>query len=132
MSTKKACICLGVGILTPVVTIFALLLLLLSSICFNVALAATFVFTAICMAGTAFASIYFGSLLAKTLKWDNKVKFVLSTLISALIIWLISQVPYIGGIFGFLAALFGIGILVVNVIYRKEEPKEETTQETAE
>lgn len=132
MSTKKACVCLGIGIATPLVAIVALMLLLFSTVCSIVALAGTFMFIAICMAGTAFASIYFGSLLAKAFKWNDKFKFVLASLIASLIIWAISQMPYIGGLFGFLVALFGIGILVVNVIYRKEEPKEETIQETAE
>lgn len=136
MSTKKACVCLGIGIIAPLVTVVALILLLFSTVCSSVALASTFMFIAICMAGTAFASIYFGSLLAKAFKWNDKFKFVLASLIAVLIIWAISQIPYIGGLFGFLVALFGIGILVVNVIYRKEEPKEEikeeTTQETAE
>ena len=120
MNTKKACVCLGIGFATPIATILALMLLLISSVCSMVALAGTFVFIAICMSGTAFASIYFGSLLAKAFKWDDKVKFVLATLISALIIWAISQLPFIGGLFGFLVALFGIGTLVVNVLYKKE------------
>lgn len=129
MSTKKACVCLGIGFVTPIATIIALTLLLISSVCSMVALAGTFVFIAICMSGTAFASIYFGSLVAKAFKWDDKVKFVLATLIAALAIWAISQIPFIGGLFGFLVALFGIGILVVNVVYRKEEVKEEIATE---
>lgn len=125
MSTKKACVCLGIGIATPIATIITLMLLLISSVCSMVALAGTFVFIAICMSGTAFANIYFGSLLAKAFKWDDKVKFVLATLIAALAIWAISQLPFIGGLFGFLVALFGIGILVINVVYRKEKINED-------
>jgi hypothetical protein len=81
------------------------------------------------MSSKAFASIYFGGLLAKYLKWDKKSKLVLSTLIATLIIWLISKVPYIGGIFSFLVALFGIGTLLVNVIKQKEKAKEEVIKE---
>jgi len=132
MNTSKAFVCLGIGIAAPLVIIIALMLLLFSTVCSNVALAATFMFIAICMSGTAFASIYFGSLLAKAFKWNDKVKFVLATLMAALIIWAISQLPYIGGLFGFLVALFGIGTLIVNVLYRKEEPRQETAVETAE
>lgn len=129
MSTKKAFVCLGIGIIAPIIIVIAIMLILFSMICANIALAATFLFIVICMSGTAFASIYFGSLLAKVCKWNDKVKFVLATLIVALIIWAISQLPYIGGLFGFLVALFGIGILFVNAIYRKEEPKQEVVQE---
>lgn len=132
MSTKKACVCLGIGIVAPIVIIIALFILLISTICFNVALATTLLFIVVCMSGTAFASIYFGSLFTKLVKWDGKVKFVLATLIAALIIWLISKIPYIGGFFGFLISLFGIGILLVNIVYRKEEIKEEAKEEIAE
>ena len=131
MSTKKALVSFGIGIVAPIVIIIALLLLLFSVVCTNITLAATFLFIAICMSGTAFASIYFGGLFAKLAKWDGKVKFVLATLISTLIIWVISQIPYIGEFFGFLIALFGIGILLVNAVYRKEETKEEIKEETA-
>lgn len=128
MNTTKAFVCLGSGIVIPVVTIFTLLLLLLSIVCTHIALAITFLFIAICMSGTAFASIYFGSLLTKFAKWDGKIKFVLASLISALAIWAISQIPYIGGIFGLLVALFGIGILFVNAIYRKENVEEQIVE----
>jgi len=135
MDTKKAFVCLGIGIVAPIAIIITLMLLLLSMACANLALAATFVFIAICMSGTAFASIYFGSLFAKLVKWEGKVKFVLATLIASLIIWAISQLPYIGGLFGFLVALFGIGTLLVNIIYRKEKVesvKEDNSEESAQ
>lgn len=134
MDTKKAFVSFGIGILSLVVIPFALILLLCSRACFIPALAITFIYVAICMSGTAFASIYFGSVLAKLVKWEGKVKFVLASLISALVIWAISQIPYIGGVFGFLVALFGIGTLFVNVVYRKEAILEvnETTNTNVE
>lgn len=129
MSTKKAFVSLGIGIVAPMAIIFALLLLLFSTVCTNVSVAATFLFIAVCMSGTAFANIYFGALFAKLVNWDGKLKFVLASLISSLIIWAISQIPFIGGFVGFFVALFGIGTLIVNVVYRKEEAIEAKTIE---
>lgn len=120
MDTKKAFISLGIGIVAPIVAIIALFMLLVSSVASMVSLSGIFIFITICMSGTAFASIYFGSIFAKLVKWEGKLKFVLASLISALIIWAISQLPFIGSLFGFLIALFGIGTLIVNVVYRKE------------
>lgn len=132
MNTNKAFICLGIGLVSPLSIILALLLLLFSSVASLVSVSAILLFIAICMSGTAFASIYFGALLAKLAKWDGKLKFVLASLISALAIWTISQIPYIGGIFGFLVALFGIGTLFVNTVYRKEIEKEKLDHEIKE
>ena len=132
MNIKKAFVSLGIGIVSPLVIIFALILLEFSSVASLVSVSAIFLFIAICMSGTAFASIYFGALFTKFAKWDGKLKFVLATLISTLAIWAISQMPYIGGIFGFLIALFGIGTLFVNVVYRKEIEIKEVDQEIKE
>lgn len=132
MDTKKAFVSLGIGIVAPLVITCVLVLLLISTVCVNVALAATFAFIAICMSGTAFASIYFGGLFAKLVKWDGNLKFVLSSLIAALIIWIVSQIPYIGDFFGFLIALFGLGTLLVNVVYKKEMPSEALETKTEE
>ena len=85
------------------------------------------------MSVKAFASIYFGGLFSKLVKWDGKVKFVLATLIASLVIWAIRQIPYIGFIFSLLVSLFGIGTLLVNVVYRKEkEVQEEVIKEKSE
>lgn len=124
MDTTKAFISFGIGILTPIVAIVSLFILLISAVASMLSFSGILIFILICMSGTAFASIYFGSLFAKFVKWNDKVKFVLSTLIASLVIWTISQIPYIGGIFGFLISLFGIGTLLVNMIYRKETKKE--------
>lgn len=134
MDTKKAFVSLGIGILVPIAVIIALFILLISSVASMLSLAGIFIFIAICMSGTAFASIYFGSIFVKMAKWEGKVKFVLASLITALIIWAISQIPYIGGIFGLLVSLFGIGTLFVNAVYRKEAIVEinETTNTNVE
>lgn len=132
MNTKKAFVSLGIGIVSPLVILFALIILVFSSVASLVSVSAIFLFIAICISGTAFASIYFGALFIKLTKWDGKLKFVLASLISALAIWVISQIPYIGGIFGFLVALFGIGTLFVNAVYRKEIETEKVDKKIEE
>ena len=122
MDAKKALISLGIGLLFPIAGIIAIFLLLLSSIASSFAIFAGLVLVAVCMSGTAFASIYFGGLFAKLLKWEGKGKLIACSAISALAIWLISQIPFIGGFFGLLVSILGIGILVTNVIKsRKSE-----------
>ncbi len=132
MDTKKAFVSLGIGIVAPIAIILALIILLLSTVFTDIAIATTILFIAICMSGTAFASIYFGNIFAKSVKWEGKLKFVLATLIASLIIWIISQIPFIGEMFGLLVALFGIGTLFVNAIYRKENAVQEVVETKTE
>ena len=129
MSTKKAFASLGIGFVAPILAILVILLLLISGICSTLGVVATLLFVAVCMCGTAFASIFLGSKFAKLVKWEGKVKFVIASLISALIVWIISKIPFIGGFVGFLVAVFGIGTLLVNVFYRKTAKKEPAEKE---
>ena len=125
MNTGKAIASVGIGILTPFVAIIAAIILLISGIASTAGIALGFILVTICISGTAFASIYFGSIFTKLVKWDGKVKYAISCVVSALIIWGISQIPVIGGIFGLLVASLGIGLLILNIIYKKEvETKE--------
>lgn len=131
MNTKKALTSLGIGIVAPIAAVLAIVILLISSICSKVAIAAALVFAAICMSSTAFASIYFGSLFAKLLKWEGKVKLVISAGIVSIVIWLISIIPFIGGFVGFIVSLFGLGLLIMNIVCKKEKVSvvEEKTEE---
>ncbi len=126
MDTKKSFISLGVGILTAIVSIIVLCILLFSGVFLNIFAALTMLFVVICMSGLAFASVYFGSLFAKLVKWNKKSLYVVSCLIVALVLWLLSQIPYIGWLIGILTSLFGIGSLVFNLIFK------EKTSETVE
>ena len=125
MSTKKAFASFGIGIVAPIIAFLVILLFILSSVFVNVAFASLLILIAICMSGTAFASIYFGSKLAKLIKFEGKLKLVISSLVVALLIWVIGKIPQVGGFIAFLIALFGIGTLLVNVVYRKDVKKDE-------
>ena len=120
MSTGKTIASVGVGIITPIIAIFAGLLLLVSGIASSLGIVLGLLLFAICISGTAFASIYFGNLFTKLLKWEGKLKLIIASVIAALIIWIISQIPFIGGVVGYIVASFGIGILVINILSKKD------------
>ena len=122
MSVKKSFASLGIGVLTPIVGFIAAFLLLISSVCSSVGIALMFFLITLCITGTAFACLYFGSLFAKLFKWEGKIKLALCSAISALAIWLISLIPCVGLIISLLVSSFGIGTLITNVFTsRKSE-----------
>ncbi|MBP3256368.1 MAG: hypothetical protein J6M60_07815 [Clostridia bacterium] len=140
MKVGKAFASLGVGILswpvfliassivigiTLLILIFTLgaidqlfyLSLILSSILFLVLLLVSIV-------GSAVACTYFGKLFAKLIKKDGKLFTILFSLLSALVLWVVCLIPVLGGLVGFLAWTFGVGVVIVNLLPSKKEKAE--------
>lgn len=137
MSVGKSFASLGIGVVTPVILVIVALLLAISVIGLKLLLPATFIFVAFSLVASSITSIFFGKLFTKLLKTDSKVKFVLFTLLSNLVLWLLTKIPFVGGFIRFLVYAFGIGTLLVNIVCRKEvvveksekvEAKAETTK----
>ena len=120
MSVGKSFASLGIGVVAPVVLIIVALLLAISVVGLKMLLPATFIFVAFSLIASSITSIFFGKLFTKLLKTDSKVKFVLFTLLSNLVLWLLTKIPFVGGFIGFLVYAFGIGTILVNIVCRKE------------
>lgn len=121
MGVGKSFASLGIGFATPIVFIIVSILLLISSIGASIFVISMFGFVILAFIGTSVASIFFGKLFTKVLKMEGNFKFILFTLVSSIILWAIAQIPVVGGIFGFIISIFGIGTTLVNMIYRKEK-----------
>lgn len=120
----KSFISLGIGFATPIAFVIASFLLILSGIGVSVFVGGLFAFMILAFTGTTITSIYFGKLFTKLLKMEGNVKFVLFTLLSNLIIWAISLIPYVGDVIAVVLVLFGIGTTLVNMVWRKEKVEE--------
>lgn len=124
MSVKKSLASLGIGFVAFIaffVFIFVGIFLLISTVGTPVFILGMFASILVAYIGTAIASIFFGKLLTKLFKMEDKVKFILFTLLAALIIWAISLIPFVGSILSFLIWIFGIGTLLVNMFNKKEK-----------
>ena len=121
ISVSRSFISLGVGVLAPIVFIFATILLALSSIGSSVAILGIFVAIVLFYISFSVASIYFGKLFAKLFKVEGMFKFVLLTLASSLVLWAICQIPVIGGFCSIIISLFGVGTTLVNIFAKKEK-----------
>lgn len=132
MSVGKSFASLGIGVVTPVVLVIVALLLAISVVGLKMLLPATFIFVAFSLIASSITSIFFGKLFTKLLKTDSKVKFVLFTLLSNLVLWLLTKIPFVGGFIGLLVYAFGIGTLLVNIVCRKEVIVEKAEVKTVE
>lgn len=120
MSVGKSFASLGIGIVTPFVFVIVALLLAISVVGLKMLLPVAFIFIVFSLIASSIASIFFGKLFTKLLKTDSKVKFVLFTLLSNLVLLLLAKIPFIGGFIGFLVYAFGIGSLLVNIVCKND------------
>ena len=72
----------------------------------------------------AFTSLVISSFITKKFNINGKLKFVLIALASTVVIWILSLIPFVGGIINFLNILLGLGTIVYN-LFRKISTKEE-------
>ena len=117
---------LGMGLLAPIALIAISVLLLISSI--GTSIFAIIIFTLVLLAliGNSVASIFFGKLFTRMFKMKSNFKFVIFTLVSSLVFWALSLIPFVGSIISLIVTIFGIGIVVINILPRKEKVKEKT------
>ena len=123
MSVGKSFASLGIGFVTPVIFIIVGIILLMINIGSEIFFAGLFGYMFLSVIGFAITSIFFTKLLAKKVKIEGKMKFILFTLLIAAVLWLVDQLPLIGGLTSFLAWAFGTGAILLNIIPKKEETK---------
>lgn len=121
MSVSKSFASLGVGFATPIALILVSIILMISVVGIPLLVVMAIIFALLAYIATSITCIYFGKLFAKLFKLEGNVKFILLTLASSLVIWLISLIPVLGGLVSFLAIIFGIGVALVNIVYKKEK-----------
>ena len=122
----KAFISLGIGFVTPIGLTLAGIILLITIIGSPVLICTVLSFIVLSYIGTCVTSIFFGKLIANKFKMEGNVKIVLFTLLSCSVIWLLSQVPFIGPFVSYLSSTLGIGLTIVNMISRKEKVEEKS------
>ncbi len=125
MSTGKSFACLGIGIVSPIALMIVCFLLAISVIGVKLLLPTILIFAGLSFIAYSIVSIFFGKLFTKLLKMDSKVKFILFTLLSNLVLWALTKIPVVGGYIQILIWLFGMGIILVNIVCKKEIVVEE-------
>ena len=127
---KRAPLSFGVGLLASfVISVGSIVLLFVTAgLGVGISVAAIVIFIlALTISKTVF-SMAIAKLVSKKFKKDNNAIFIGMSLLFVLVISLIELVPYIGGFVGFAVVMIGFGILLLNLIGRKnlEDAKVET------
>ncbi len=124
--TKKpfivALIGIGAIVFTPVVSI----ILALTGFFAYVSLALITVYLLVLSITIAMFGMAIGNYFADKLKNKTKTKFILLSIASVAVLWLLQKVPFIGGYISIFTVVFGLGIFVYSLFTKKalEEIKE--------
>lgn len=116
---KKSLSILGYGLITAIVVpicCFVLLLLQLTS-GFSLFLFALYIL-AIVISSTLF-TITANNYVCSKLKINNNLGIFGMLIISGIVIWALTKIPYVGGIMSFIITILGLGILVVSILPKK-------------
>ena len=110
---------LGKGLLTlilvPVICIVLILLQLTSSI--SIVLLTLYILAA--ALSKALFTIIANKYICSKLKIDKNIGILGMLVVSGIVVWALTQIPYLGGIVSFLALIFGLGVLVKTILPSK-------------
>lgn len=118
----SALIGIGAIILVPIVSI----ILLFTVIFTYVGLSLLVAYILVISITIAILGMAIGNYFTDKLKNRTKTKFILLSIASVAILWLLQQVPFIGGYISIFTVVFGLGIFVYSLFTKKalEEVKE--------
>lgn len=124
LTTKKVLPAIGFGILAPIVLAIlsiVLLILGLTSTIGLLLLTMLFVFAAI---STSVFVISANNVICNKLKIQKKIGTFGMLILSAIVLWAVSLIPYVGSIIGFIMAILGFGIIVSSLVLKEKAKKE--------
>lgn len=118
--SKKVLPALGYGILVPIISVVAFVVLLMLGLTVNIALLSlALLIMLIAISSSAFV-ITTNSLVCSKLKIEKTIQTFGILIISAVVYWLITLIPVVGSIISLLACIIGLGIIVYNILPLKK------------
>lgn len=116
---------LGYGALALIVIPIVCFILFCTVIGIIPALTLLFVYVFVLQISSAIVSIPLGKIICKKMNKDTKVMNVLMSMVSVLVIWVLEQIPVVGGIISLLVAILGLGLVVYYIFHIKSKVKNE-------
>ncbi|MBR1803235.1 MAG: hypothetical protein IJ777_04690 [Clostridia bacterium] len=110
----------GIGILALFFVPILAFILMITGIFTLIGFAVLIVYALVLSITLAILSMSIGKAITLKLKKPSKGKFILFSFLSASVIWLLQQIPYVGGFILFFTFVFGMGVFVFAFFSKKE------------
>lgn len=121
ITTKKILPIIGLGILTPIVLVILSVLLLVLGITSTLGLLMLIALFVLIAISTSIFVITVNSVVCQKLKITKNVTIFGMVIISAIVLWLIGLIPYVGSIISLLAVILGLGIITYSLLFKNKK-----------
>lgn len=118
--SKKPFITALIGILSFIIIPLLTIFLLVTGFLTFVGMALFALYVLVLSITISILGIAIGNYFANKLKNKTRAKFILLSLASVAILWLLQKVPYIGGYISIFTVVFGLGIFVYSLFVKRE------------
>ena len=131
LMTEKLLPVIGFGLLTPVAITIAFIILLILGITTKIALLSLGILFLLIAISSSISVISINNIICDKFKIEKTIVKFGILVASSIVIWLLTLIPYVGGLISFVLTILGLGIIITSIIPVKTKKKEETPTETS-
>lgn len=117
---KRPFISAGIGILSVVLIPVLAIVILMTGFLSYISMAMLAVYGLVLSITLPIFSMAIGKSIVDKLKTDSKGKFILFSILSAIVLWLLQIIPYIGGYVSLFIYVVGLGVFLFSIFMRKD------------
>lgn len=125
---KKTLNVLGTGLLTLIVLPIACIILLLLQLTAGISLLTVAIYILALIVAKSIFTIVANNYLCSKLNINKNTGIFGMLIISGVIVWVISELPYVGGIVSFIISVLGLGVLVSAILPKKAKKASDTNE----
>ena len=122
--TKRILPVIGLGILTPVLLLVISLILLLINITASVAALIFLLWITLIIMSKSIFVIVVNKLICNKFKIEKTIGIFGILIVSSIVVWALSLIPYVGILVSLIAVIIGLGALVSSIVLKNKEKTE--------
>ena len=125
---KKTLNVLGTGLLTLIAVPIACIILLLLQLTAGISLLTVAIYILALIVAKSIFTIVANNYLCSKLNINKNTGIFGMLIVSGVIVWVISELPYVGGIVSFIISVLGLGVLVSAILPKKAKKASDTDE----
>lgn len=124
LTTKKILPVIGLGALTPIILFTLAILFFVLDITVTLGFVLLLVLFGLIMISNAIFIITFNKILCNKLKIEKTMGTFGMLIVTAVVLWLVGLIPFVGFALGLIVSILGMGIVVSSLVLKEKEVKE--------